>query len=190
VVLVLGTSTLKLFSLPVQTGSFLLRRENFPQRISWDGLQDMTSELDTIRCVRELLESESTMTLATVDEHGSPDAAPLFFFLRNDLTLYWLSSADSRHSVNLRARPQVAVAVYASVNRWEKIRGVQLEGTATEVSDPQERREIIAGYRRRFRLGALLSAAIMQSTLYAFRPSWIRYTDNSRGFGYHVEMEM
>jgi uncharacterized protein YhbP (UPF0306 family) len=167
-----------------------LRRENFPQWISWGGLQDMTSELDTIRCVRELLESESTMTLATVDEYGNPDAAPLFFFLRNDLTLYWLSSADSRHSVNLRSRPQVAVAVYASVNRWEKIRGVQLEGTATEVSDPRKRREIIAGYRRRFRLGALLSAAITQSTLYVFRPNWIRYTDNTRGFGYHVEMEM
>jgi uncharacterized protein YhbP (UPF0306 family) len=151
----------------------------------------MTSEPDTIRWVRELLESQSTMTLATVDEHGNPHAAPLFFLLRNDhLTLYWLSSADSRHSINLRTRPRVAVAVYASVNRWEKIRGVQLEGTATEVSDPQQRREIIAGYRRRFRLGALLSAAITQSTLYAFRPNWIRYTDNSRGFGYHVEIEM
>jgi uncharacterized protein YhbP (UPF0306 family) len=151
----------------------------------------MTSdEIDTIRCVRELLESQSTMTLATVDEQGHPDAAPLFFFLQNDLTLYWLSSADSRHSINLRTRPQVAVAVYASVNRWEKIRGVQLEGTATEVSDPQQRREIIAGYRRRFRLGVLLSAAITQSTLYGFRPRWLRYTDNTRGFGYHVEMEM
>ena len=85
----------------------------------------MTSdELDTIRCVRELLESQSTMTLATVDEHGYPNAAPLFFFLQNDLTLYWLSSADSRHSMNLRARPRAAVAVYASVNRWEKIRGL------------------------------------------------------------------
>jgi uncharacterized protein YhbP (UPF0306 family) len=152
----------------------------------------MTSEPDTIRSVRELLESQSTLTLATVDEHGNPDAVSLFFFLRNGsgLTLYWLSSADSRHSLNLRARPRVAVAIYACVNRWEKIRGAQLEGTATEVSDPLERREIIAGYRRRFRLGTLLSAAISQSTLYAFRPSWVRYTDNSRGFGYRAEMEM
>jgi hypothetical protein len=151
----------------------------------------MTSEPDTIRSVRELLESQSTITLATVDERGHPHASPLFFCLGSDLTLYWLSSPDSRHSVNLRARPQTSsVAVYASVNRWEKIRGAQLEGTATEVSDPQHRREIIAAYRRRFRLGALLSAAITQSTLYAFRPSWIRYIDNSKGFGYRAEIEM
>lgn len=39
----------------------------------------MTSELDTIRRVRELLEPQSTMTLATVDESGDPDTAPFFF---------------------------------------------------------------------------------------------------------------
>ena len=78
------------------------------------------------------------MTLATVGEHGNPYVAPLFFLLRDDLTLYWLSSADSRHSIHLRARPQAAVAVYASVNRWEKIRGAQMEGTVSEVSDPQQ----------------------------------------------------
>ena len=91
-------------------------------------MADMTSELDIIHAVRELLESESTMTLATVGGDGNPYIAPLFFLLRDDLTLYWLSAADSRHSLHLRARPQAAVAVYASVNRWEKIRGAQMEG--------------------------------------------------------------
>lgn len=88
-------------------------------------LDDMTTEPDTIADIRELLESQSTMTLATADEHGQPHASPLFFYLREDLTLYWLSSADSRHSANLRTRPQASIAVYAAVNRWEKIRGVQ-----------------------------------------------------------------
>lgn len=151
----------------------------------------MISQPDTLGSVRELLESQSTLTLATVDENGHPIATPLFFFLRDDdLTLYWLSSADSRHSANLRARRQVAIAVYASVNRWEKIRGVQMEGTVNEVPDPVLRREILAGYRRRFRLGMLMSAAISQATLYAFRPNWLRYSDNSRGFGYRDEMQL
>ena len=150
----------------------------------------MTSEPETIRAVRELLEAQTTMTLATADEHGNAFATPLFYYPQSDLTLFWLSSADSRHSANLRVRPQASVAVYAPVNRWKKIRGAQLQGTVSEVSDPQQRRQIIAGYRRRFRLGALLSAAIMQSTLYAFRPNWIRYIDNSKGFGYRVEMDV
>ena len=44
-------------------------------------LQDMTSdELTRFARVRELLESQSTMTLATVDEPAHPHASPLFFF--------------------------------------------------------------------------------------------------------------
>jgi uncharacterized protein YhbP (UPF0306 family) len=170
--------------------AFLLPEEFIAGESPGAAYTQMTSDVDTIRSVRELLESQSTLTLATVDEHGNPHASPLFFFLGEDLTLYWLSSADSRHSINLRACPRAAVAIHASVNRWEKIRGAQMEGTAAEVSDPQQRREIIAGYRRRFRLGALLSVAIAQSTLYAFRPSWMRYIDNSKGFGYRAETGM
>jgi len=144
----------------------------------------MTSELDTIRSVRELLESQSTMTLATVGRARQPGRrAAVLFALRNDLTLYWLSSADSRHSINLRNRPQAAVAVYASVNRWGRSAwcnwrpGNRSVGPAG--SPPRNHRRL----SRRFRLGALLSVPITQDTLYAFRPSWNTYTDNSRGLG-------
>jgi uncharacterized protein YhbP (UPF0306 family) len=63
-----------------------------------------------------------------------------------------------------------------------------MEGDVREVSDARERRAMLAGYRRRFGLGAALSAAIAQATLYVFRPSWIRYLDNGRGFGYKAEI--
>jgi len=151
---------------------------------------DSRAELDTLACARELLESQSTMTLATVDDHGQPYATPLFYFPRPDLTLCWLSSAESRHSVNLRSRPRASVAVYASVNRWEKIRGVQMEGAVQEILDAVERRATLSAYRRRFRLGTVLSLAIAKATLYSFRPSWIRYLDNARGFGYKVELNL
>lgn len=140
--------------------------------------------------VRKLLESQSAMTLATVDHAGVPDATPLFFFPGDDLTLYWLSSTESRHSRNLSTNARVAVTVHAAAERWEDIRGVQMEGTASEVSDQRKRSRIISQYRHRFRLGPLFSVVIAQSTLYQFRPSWIRYLDNSRGFGYQVEVEI
>jgi len=148
----------------------------------------MTAKLDTIACVRELLQSQSTMTLATVDDRGRPHATPLFFFPHRDLSLCWLSSADSRHSLNLRARPRASVTIYATVDRWEKIRGVQMEGAVRQISEAAERREIMAGYRRRFGLKTALSAVIARATLYAFRPHWIRYLDNGRGFGYKAEI--
>jgi len=148
----------------------------------------MSAKLDTLACVRELLHSQSTMTLATVDDRGRPHATPLFFFPLRDLSLCWLSSSGSRHSLNLRTHPQASVTVYASVDRWEKIRGVQMEGAVGQIVETAERREIMAGYRRRFGLKSALSAVIAQATLYAFRPHWIRYLDNARGFGYKAEI--
>ena len=149
----------------------------------------MSAKPDTIARVRELLQSQTTMTLATVDERGRPYATPLFFFPRRDFALCWLSSGDSRHSINLLAQPHASVAIYASVDRWEKIRGVQMEGSVREIAEADERREIMAGYRRRFGLKSALTAVIAQATLYEFRPAWIRYLDNARGFGYKVELK-
>jgi uncharacterized protein YhbP (UPF0306 family) len=146
------------------------------------------TEQETLASVRDLLETQSTMTLATVDAEGRPCATPLFYLPRQDLTLCWLSSADSRHSGNLRSRPQASIAVYASVSRWEQIRGVQMEGEVREISEPAERRQSMVAYRRRFRLGTVLSVAIAQATLYSFRPRWLRYLGNARGFGYKAEL--
>ena len=145
---------------------------------------------ETLASVRELLESQSTMTLATVDGQGRPFATPLFYLPRPDLTLCWLSSADSRHSASLRRNPRAAVTVYPVVDRWKRIRGVQMEGAVREISDKTERRQLLTIYRRRFRLGPVLSAAIRQATLYSFRPAWIRYLDNARGFGYKIELDL
>ena len=97
-----------------------------------------------------LLERETTPVLATTSDEGTPIATPLFYYPDADGILYWLSSPDSRHSRNLIARPRVAVAVFAQVTGWKEIRGVQMEGAATTVSDAATREAILVQYRRRF----------------------------------------
>jgi uncharacterized protein YhbP (UPF0306 family) len=124
--------------------------------------------------VRALLERETTLVLATTANDGSPIATPLFYYPDAELNLYWLSSAESRHSRNLLARPRVAVAVFAPVTDWKEVRGVQMEGMASAASDDA----ILAEYRRRFGLGAELDAVIARSTMYVFRPSWWRFIDS------------
>jgi len=124
--------------------------------------------------VRELIERETTLVLATTMEDGSPIATPLFYYPDAELNLYWLSSAESRHSRNLRARPRVAVTVFAPVTDWRDIRGVQMEGRVYATSDDA----ILAAYRRRFRLGADLDTLIARSTMYVFRPAWWRFIES------------
>jgi uncharacterized protein len=140
--------------------------------------------------VRSVLAATSTLVLATADAEGIVSSAPLFFVFDPELRLYWLSSPSSRHSRNLALRPQAAVSVYPAVWNWSEIRGAQLEGTATPVSDGGERNRILPEYIERFQLPADLSPAIAKSTLYRFVPAWVRYVTNAMAFGEHAEFRV
>jgi uncharacterized protein YhbP (UPF0306 family) len=138
--------------------------------------------------VGAFLKSQSTLSLATASDAGTPQAAPLFYLADDHLRLYWLSSASSRHSRNLKRRPEAAVSVYCPTEEWKEIRGVQMRGSVTVVAGRSERREIIETYCARFRLDPRLQVAIARSRLYRFQPDWIRYLDNSKRFGYKFEL--
>jgi len=141
-----------------------------------------------------LLQSQSTLALATTAADGAPHVAPVFYLAGrpgNDaLRLYWYSSARSRHSRNLQLNPAAAVTVYAPTQQWREIRGVQMRGTASVVTDPARRISFAEAYSARFRLGVEFRAVQARSRLYEFRPSWIRYLDNSIHFGYKIEFRL
>jgi uncharacterized protein YhbP (UPF0306 family) len=140
--------------------------------------------------LRRLLSEESTLALATVGESGEPCIAPLFYLAdAASLRVYWLSSAHCRHSRNLRARADAAVAVYHSTSAWREIRGAQLRG-AVRIVRGEARRPIVERYAERFGLGPAFRLAIRRSSLYEFDPRWIRYLDNSIRFGHQFEVEL
>ncbi len=140
--------------------------------------------------VRAFLETQSTLALATVDEAGNPQAAPLFYISDDALNLYWLSSPTSRHSLNLAANKHVAATIYPTVWGWTEIRGLQIEGEAGIVRDDAHREAILTRYRHKFDLPPYLNAIIEQSTLYSLCPTWIRWLDNSVAFGYKAEIAL
>lgn len=139
--------------------------------------------------VSGFLKTQSTLALSTSGEAGSPRVAPLFYLPGDNLELHWFSSPRAEHSRNLKRDPSAAVAVYCQAGRWEDIRGCQMLG-AVAVITGLRRRAIAEVYVERFRLGTLFQAAMVRSRLYAFRPRWLRYIDNSRGFGFQFELDL
>lgn len=138
--------------------------------------------------VAALLREQSTLSLATTGPDGEACVAPLFYIVDEGLTLYWLSSESSLHSLNLMKTPRAAAAVYRDTADWKKICGVQMQGTASRIADPVRRRALIAAYCERFKLGSIFRLAIGRSVLYAFEPEVLRYIDNAKGFGYRFEL--
>ena len=152
-----------------------------------------------LRQARELLAAESTLTLSAVAADGQPHAAPVFYLPATlpeaggpvslspgCLDLVWLSSPSSLHSACLHADPRAAAAIYRPTFAWRQIAGVQMHGHCSVV-DGQERAALLPRYCGRFQLGSILSLAIRRSTLYRFRPRWVRLLDNRRGFGWKQE---
>ena len=145
-------------------------------------------ERKRLETVAKFLKSQSTLTLSTRTQEGAPRAAPLFYLAAEGLRLYWLSSASSEHSRNLKRDPQAALAVYRPTRDWKKIRGVQMRGTVSVVSQRDLRDDVVKRFQTHFSLDPSLEPAIRRSTVYCFQPEWIRYIDNSKAFGYKFEV--
>ena len=147
----------------------------------------MKSKLDRIRT---LLRSQTTLVLATAGEDSLPRSTPLFFIADDDLRLYWFSSRSSLHSRNCARNQEASVAISRDARRWQEIEGVQMQGVVSVVRDRGLRNEIARDYSARFQLGNLFAFTIRHSSLYCFTPSWARYLDNSRRFGYRFELNL
>ena len=145
------------------------------------------SKLDPVRA---LLRSQTTLVLATAGEDSKPRSTPLFFIPDDDLRLYWFSSRSSLHSRNCARNPEASIAISTDARRWQQIKGVQMQGLVSMVTDRGLRNSIARAYTARFQLGELFRLIIRRSSLYCFTPSWVRSLDNSRRFGYKFELNL
>lgn len=145
------------------------------------------------------LRNHQVLTLATVGSNG-PAAASLFYACDGALNLYFLSDPASQHCLNLEADPRVAVTVHGDQDDWRRIQGLQLSGTARQVTDPDELRHARAIYTSRFpfvgelarsadALNQELAERLQDARLYRITPQRVRWIDNTVGFAHKEEFK-
>jgi nitroimidazol reductase NimA-like FMN-containing flavoprotein (pyridoxamine 5'-phosphate oxidase superfamily) len=84
---------------------------------------------------RDLLDTNSFMTLATADASGLPWASPVWFATEDYRALYWLSYPSARHSRNLAVRPELSIVVYDSTIQPAAAQAVYMAATAEQVPE-------------------------------------------------------
>jgi uncharacterized protein len=145
--------------------------------------------------VLSYLETHNTMTLGTCS--GDVPWAATVFYASDDLRLYFFSVPDSRHCQNLAANPRVAVTVQEDYHDWQKIKGIQLEGTAILVDSIIEKAKAMAVYARKYpeviRLftnpaSGLFYKAFLKVKFYCVVPQRLFFIDNEQGFGKRQEL--
>ena len=156
---------------------------------------------NAISQVQHFLQSQSVLTLATLDAEGVWSAPVLYAadVQSKQPKLYFLSSASSRHIKSLSDNSQIAASIYAPYkDDWQAIKGLQMHGQITELAY-QQRKEFETLYFMRFpeikkiieRPGTeheeKIASAFEKSGYFYFSPTYIRITDNSDSFANRQE---
>jgi uncharacterized protein YhbP (UPF0306 family) len=140
----------------------------------------------------ELIRDQSTLTLATADASG-PWSAPVYFVFSDD-SFYFFSSPRSRHIQQAELSGQAAASLFADMDSWQAIRGLQMEGSIERVRSISISLGVIAVYLARFPftrdffpgnptpdLEAFFTC--FKARLYEFSPKQVFYIDNRNGLG-------
>lgn len=137
------------------------------------------------------LQGHHVVTLATAGPEGIWAAA--VFYASDDFTLYFLSAGHTRHATAIAANPRVAATIQQDYRDWPAIKGIQLEGRATQLAG-SARDDAIALYRQKYPFIAqpipALVTALAKVNWYRLQPERLYFIDNSKGFGHRDEIAL
>ena len=91
---------------------------------------------------RRVIDANSYMALGTADETGHPWVSPVWFAAEDYRNFHWVSSPEARHSQNLAARPEVAIAIYDSTAAQGTQEAVYMSARAEELTDNELERGV------------------------------------------------
>ena len=94
----------------------------------------MTQEEDLDAIARSIVDANRFMALATADASGLPWVSPVWYAPLSYHEYVWVSRPGTRHSRNLAARPEVAIAIYDS-HRPGDWSAVYMAAVAEELED-------------------------------------------------------
>jgi len=82
---------------------------------------------------RKIIDESLYMVLATSDSSGQPWASPVYYAATGYRDFFWISQPDAAHSVNLRDRREVGIAIFDSAQKIGTGEGVYVLGVAREI---------------------------------------------------------
>src|SRR5262245_57744266 len=98
---------------------------------------------------RSIVDEIAFMTVATVDENGTPWASPVWFAHDDYAEFLWISRPGTRHSQNITVNSQVAIVIFDSRTPIDTGRGVYMDARAEQVTAEAEIERVMAIFSER-----------------------------------------
>ena len=114
------------------------------------------------------------LTLATLSDDGEPYVANCFYAYDSKRNYFVFTSDDTtRHGGDMARNNHVAMSIVLETRIVGRVQGLQIRGIAQRGDDEARKR-----YIKRFPY-----AAVAPLTLWMVRPTYLKLTDNTLGFG-------
>jgi pyridoxine/pyridoxamine 5'-phosphate oxidase len=98
------------------------------------------AEPDPEAIARDVIDSNSYMTLGTADATGTPWVSPVWFATSDYREFFWVSDPERRHSRNLAERPELAIVIFDSQAPIYTGQAVYMSAVADEPADAERER--------------------------------------------------
>ena len=108
---------------------------------------------DTEATARKIVDANMYMTLATADADGRPWASPVWYAPSGTTDFLWVSRPETRHSRNIAARPEIAIAIFDSTAAVGAAEAVYIEAVAKQLRG-EELEQGIATFSKRLQARA------------------------------------
>lgn len=103
---------------------------------------------DLRRLIIDYLTEQKLMQLATVSD-GNPWVCSVWYAFDDDLNIYFFSAINRQHSLEIEKDNRVAGALAKPQTPQDTPRGLQFQGTATKLTDPEDIAKARAVYEGR-----------------------------------------
>lgn len=97
---------------------------------------------DLSELARRIVDANRYMALGTADAAGVPWVTPVWFASEDYRSFHWVSSPEAKHSRNLAARPEVAIAIFDSSVPVGSAQAVYMSAVAEELTGSELERGI------------------------------------------------
>jgi pyridoxamine 5'-phosphate oxidase-like protein len=108
----------------------------------------MGAAVPAAQTVRDIIEANRYLVLATADAVGRPWSSPVYFAHIGYTDFFWVSSPDATHSRNIAVRPEVGIVVFDSQVAIGTGQGAYMSAVAKMLEDGETARGIEAFSRR------------------------------------------
>ncbi len=151
-----------------------------------DLVQEVAMDPKMKQAVLAVLEGAQDMTVATLDEHGAPEASTVSF-VSSGTAIYFGCGPDSRKARNLARDPRISVTVNLPYCDWSEICGVGVNGHARRLSGDAEQGAVEVLFLEKFsEIAQYVSTPGQTIALFEIIPDFITLLDYRKGFG-HLE---